>query len=299
MPKIITMPTSPWFTNSTFSLSRAIGVTASPFTGKYRTQEFDLVHWAGSVTLPPLSRSQAAEWQSFLLESTGVANYFNFIDPDAKTPTGTYDGLYFTGEIRITGGNVASVSLSFTLESGGYTITGGSSTFAGLVAGDYITVAGANNPENNGTHKITTHTSNAVVIVDTNLVTESSTAACSVKQNVKGSTALTLQAKENTSTGTVKKGDYLAIYDGSATTSNRIQLVMVTADATETSQSGSPNHYSVGIQPKLRADFANGRIAGFSAAYNQSQFRLQENSIQWTANQLSIYGISFDFVEVV
>jgi hypothetical protein len=296
MPKIITMPTSPWFTNSSFSLSRAIGVTASPFTGKYRTQEFDLVHWAGSVTLPPLSRSQAAEWQSFLLESTGVANYFNFIDPDAKTPTGTYDGLYFTGEIRINGGtNVASVSLSFLTN----TITAGSSAFANLVAGDYITVAGADKPENNGTHKVTTATSNTVVVVDTNLVTESNTAACSVKQNVKGSTALTLQANGNTKTGTVKKGDYLAIYDGSATTSNRIQLVMVTADATETSQSGSPNHYSVGIQPKLRADFANGRIAGFSAAYNQSQFRLQENSIQWTANQLSIYGISFDFVEVV
>ena len=74
---------------------------------------------------------------------------------------------------------------------------------------------------------------------------------------------------------------------------------MATADATETSQSGSPNHYSVSIQPKLRADLANTHYVGFSSTYNQSRFRLAENDVKWTANQVSLYGISLAFTEVI
>ena len=41
MAKIVTMPTTPNFIRSNFTLRRAVGSVASPYTGKVRTQEYD------------------------------------------------------------------------------------------------------------------------------------------------------------------------------------------------------------------------------------------------------------------
>ena len=84
------MPASPNFVRSNWSLVRTVGTTVSPFTGKTKTQEFDGVYWTAEVSLPPMRRSQAVEWQSFLLELNGTVNHFKFADPDALTNTGTY-----------------------------------------------------------------------------------------------------------------------------------------------------------------------------------------------------------------
>ncbi len=296
MNKLITIPTSPNFVNSQFNLLRAVGATSSPFSGKQRTQEFDLVAWEGTAQLPPMNRETAVNWQSFLLECVGTKNHFHFIDPDAQTPQGTYDGDTLAGEVRLASNN-ASRTLSFNATT--KKITSTSAVFANLVAGDFVTISGANNTENNGTFKLTAFTSSTDITVDAALVTESSTANCTVSQNIKGSEALSLAAATNTATGTIKKGDYLAIFDGSATTSNRIQLVMATADATETAQSGSPNHYSVAIQPKLRSDLSDSSLVGFSSTYNKSRFRLADNEVTWNADRVSLYGITVAFTEVI
>ena len=89
MAKLITMPSSPNFQRSSFSLNRAVGATVSPFTGKTKTQEYDMVSWLGEFSLPPMNRTTARNWQAFLLEANGIANYFHLTDPDAKTPQGT------------------------------------------------------------------------------------------------------------------------------------------------------------------------------------------------------------------
>ena len=292
------MPSSPNFRRSTFTLNRAIGVTRSPFTGKTRTQESDFAAWSADVTLPPMNRATASAWQSFLLELKGTANMFLFNDPDAKTPRGTYNTDNLASDIRVNSGSqVTSVTLSFS----GSTITAGTAIFDGLVAGDFVFVDGATNGDNNGTHKIATKTSDTVIVTTSVLTTESSTASCTVKQNVKGAEALSLDASTNTGTGTILQGDYLAIYDGtSLSTNNPVQLVMVTENATLTTQSGSPDHYSLAIQPKLRTDFTNNFVAGFSSSYNKSRFRLAENPVEWSANETSIYtGISFSCTEVI
>ena len=297
MSKLISVPSSPWFISSSFTLNRAVGVTASPFTGKQRTQEYDMVLWTGEVTLPPMNRAQAANWQSFLLECVGSVNTFNFIDPDAKTPTGTYSANHLAAEIRVnSGANVESATLSFTAASS--TLQSTTDIFDGCIAGDFITVSGANNVENNGTHKITTVTSDSIVILESSLAEEASTTGCKVRQNIKGSEALSLQASGAAVTGTIKKGDYLAIYSGSAATSARVQLVMATDDATVTVNGGN-DHYSIPIQPKLRAPITDDTLIGFANSYNTSQFRLQENNINWSANQVSLYGITFAFTEVI
>ena len=289
MAKLIDMPTSPNFVRSNFSLFRTIGMTVSPYTGKTKTQEFDGVFWNAEVSLPPMRRDQAVNWQSFLLNLKGQINHFKFTDPDALTNTGTYSTAFLTPELRT---NNTSVQLSFS----GSTITAASSTFSSTKVGDFIVVTGATNEENNGTHKVTTVTSATVVVVDSDLTTESNTASCKVRSNVKGATGLNLLASTNSATGTIKKGDYLQIQSSASSTSKPAQLVMVTEDATLTTDSGK-DFYGVQIQPKLRSDLATGHYVVFTNP--KGTFRLTTNEVNWNADNISNYGISFSCIEVI
>lgn len=289
MAKLIDMPTSPNFVRSNFSLFRTIGMTVSPYTGKTKTQEFDGVFWNAEVSLPPMRRDQAVNWQSFLLNLKGQINHFKFTDPDALTNTGTYSTAFLTSELRT---NNTSVQLSFS----GSTITAASSTFSSTKVGDFIVVTGATNEENNGTHKVTTVTSATVVVVDSDLTTESNTASCKVRSNVKGATGLNLLASTNSATGTIKKGDYLQIQSSASSTSKPAQLVMVTEDATLTTDSGK-DFYGVQIQPKLRSDLATGHYVVFTNP--KGTFRLTTNEVNWNADNISNYGISFSCIEVI
>ena len=288
MARLITMPTTPNFVRSNFSLYRAIGQTASPFTGKQLTQEYDAVYWTADVTLPAMNRTQAKEWQSFLLQLKGTTNHFKFADPDALTNTGTFNTTHLLGDKRVNNTNVA---LQVT---NGNTFTAGASTFGSAVVGDFIHVTGLANEENNGTHKITTKTSATVVVVDSVLTNVSSTSGCKVQQNVKGATGLSLDTTSSF-TGTIKKGDYLGITAGTATTENPVQLVMVVEDATKTD--ASPDRYSVQIEPKLRSDLADNKFVIFQNP--KGLFRLQDNTVDWHADRASLYGISFSCIEVV
>ena len=291
MAKLISMPTSPNFVTSNWSLVRTVGTTVSPFTGKTKTQEFDGVYWTAEVSLPPMRRSQAVEWQSFLLELNGTVNHFKFADPDALTNTGTYGTAFLTSNQRT---STSSVTLSFS----GSTITAGASTFSGAQVGDFIVVTGATNEDNNGTHKITTVTSATVVVTSSTFTTESNTASCKVRTNVKGATGLSLLASTNAASGTIKKGDYLQIQSAANTTGTPTQLVMVTEDATATSAGGSAkDFYGIAIQPKLRSDLATGHYAVFTNP--KGTFRLISNEISWSADRISNYGISFSCIEVI
>ena len=286
--RIIDMPTTPNFISSEFSLYRAIGQTASPFTGKQKTQEFDAVFWQAQVQLPPLNRTQAVEWQSFLMQLKGTTNHFKFTDPDALTNQGTFNTTHLLGDKRI---NDTNTSITVTNTN---TFTTSDSVFSAAVVGDFIHITGMANDANNGTHKITTKSSNTAVIVDSVLVNVSSTSGCKVQQNVKGATALSLDTTSSF-TGTIKKGDYLGITAGTATTANPVQLVMAVEDATLTD--ASPDRYSVRIEPKLRSDLADNNFVIFQNP--KGQFRLLDNTVDWTGDHRSLYGISFGCVEVV
>tara|TARA_B100000085_G_scaffold72233_2_gene64741 strand:+ start:7885 stop:8751 length:867 start_codon:yes stop_codon:yes gene_type:complete len=288
MSKEITMPTTPNFLSSEFTLVRTIGQTISPFTGQQKTQEFDANFWQANVSLPPLNKTQAVNWQSFLARLKGPTNVFQFTDPDAKTGQGTYDSNDLKANKRING---TSLTLSFS----GNTITDSAGTFNNANVGDYIVVTGANNEANNGTHKITTVTSSTVIVVDTNLTTESNTASCKIQQNIKGAQGLSLLGDTNSATGTLAVGDYLGVLSGTLTSNQPVQLVLVTEVSVETS--GTPNKYSVGIEPKLRQDLADNQLVKFNNA--KGLFRLIENDVNWSANSTSVYQISFSCVEAI
>jgi len=286
------MPSTPNFAVSRFSLVRTIGVTMSPFTAKTKTQEFDGVYWTAEVTLPPMRREQASEWQAFLLETNGQANYFAFGDPDSKTAQGTYNANHLLVDKRV---DDSSETLSFATNG---TITAATEVFSPLRVGDYFHVTGAANEANNGTHKLVTRTSTTVVVTDSDLVAESNRAGCKVRQNIKGATALSLQSATNSATGTIKKGDYLGILSSNSATAEPVQLVMATEDATVTSAGGSNEDYiSVKTQPKLRQDLTDGHYVMFQNP--QGRFRLNTNEVDWSANHVSNYGIGFSCIEVV
>lgn len=86
---VITMPSSPAFQSSDWGIRRAVAVSESPFTGATQVQEYDKAQWYCTMTLPPMKRSQAAEWQAFFLKLRGRSNTFLLGDPDAKSVRGT------------------------------------------------------------------------------------------------------------------------------------------------------------------------------------------------------------------
>ena len=287
------MPSSPNFVRSTFTLARTVGTTISPFTGKTKTQEYDGVHWIAEVTLPPMERASAAEWQSFLVELNGPTNYFKFADPSALTNTGTYSTSYLTADKRV---NANSSTLSFNNSTSVITVANNAPTFSILRAGDFIHITGATNEQNNGTHKILTKTNNYTITVDTTLVTELDTASCKVRQNIKGVTGLSLQASTNSATGTIKKGDYLQVQAAASTTTEPAQLLLVTEDATVTTDSGK-DFIAVKTQPKLRQDLTDGHYVVFTNP--KGKFRLMANDVDWAANVNQHYGLGFSCIEVV
>ena len=289
MAKLITMPTTPNFITSNFTLVRTVGVTVSPFTGQTKTQEYDGVYWIAEASLPPMRRSVAVNWQTFLLELNGAVNHFKFADPDALSNLGTYDTAFLTSNKRV---DSNSVTLSFSSS----TITAAASTFSGAKAGDFIVVTGAVNEVNNGTHKIVTRTSNTVVVTSSTLTTESNTQSCKVKTNVKGATGLCLLASTNAATGTIKKGDYLSIQSATNSTGSPAQLVMVTEDATVTTVSGK-DFYGVKTEPKLRSDLAENHYVVFTNP--KGTFRMISNEVSWSADRVSNYGFGFSCIEVI
>lgn len=287
---VITMPSTPNFFTSTFRLTRAIAVSQSPFSGKVRTQEFDRVGWEAQVALPRMNRSQAAEWQSFILRCKGHVNTFKFADPDALTNTGTYS----TGHL-ILNSRVSNTSVALTVTNGN-TFTAGANTFTNTVVGDYIHVTGMASDENNGTHKITSKTNaDTIVVVDSALTNVSSTAGCKVQNNVKGAEGLNMVGSTNGAAGTIKTGDYLAVLNATSASADPVQLLMVTEDALDTS--GSPHKFSVRTQPKLRTTPTANTYILFSSP--KGMFRMVERDTDWSADRRSLYSMGFSCAEVI
>ena len=297
MGKIVTMPNTPNFIQSNFRLIRTIGTVSSPYTGTISTQEFDGVYWEASVNLPPMRRDVAVNWQSFLLECNGPVNQFKFSDPDALTNRGTYDTNDLKAKNRVN--QTSAIELDFNANN---TITAPSNTtpFSNILVGDFIIVTGSTKPANNGTHKITAKANAYTVTVApetaVTLITEADVTGCKILSNQKGATGLNLASSSNSATGTIKKGDYLQITSSSTAGSNPVQYVMVTEDATLNVNSGEDT-YGVKIQPKLRTAITENHLVRFVSP--KGMFRLTTKDIDWDANNISNYGMSFSCIEVV
>jgi hypothetical protein len=86
-----------------------------------------------------------------------------------------------------------------------------------------------------------------------------------------------------TMTGTLLAGDYIQLGSGSAA---KLHQVLV-------DQSGSGN---LEVWPNLRSNYTDETVITSSP---KGLFRLKENVSSWTINNSSLYGISFEAVEVI
>ena len=109
------MPTSPAFTTSDWGIRRVVAVSESPFTGATQVQKYAKAQWYATLSLPPMKRSQAVEWQSFFMQLEGKANTFLLGDPDAKTVMG---GNAPTSISVTSSAAIGATSVTLTIGSG-------------------------------------------------------------------------------------------------------------------------------------------------------------------------------------
>ena len=85
---LITMPSTPSFKSSNWGIRRAVAIAESPFTGAQQAQVYSKAQWYATLTLPPMKRSLAVQWQAFFMKLNGRGNTFLLGDPDGKTAMG-------------------------------------------------------------------------------------------------------------------------------------------------------------------------------------------------------------------
>ena len=94
----LTIPTTPGFSHANIRLAKSVGITTSIFTFQSQIQQFDGEVWTGDFKLPPMIRSQAAQWQAFFMQLRGRRGTFRLGDPDNQSLLGAA-----TGTIRVNG----------------------------------------------------------------------------------------------------------------------------------------------------------------------------------------------------
>lgn len=92
---VITMPTDPWPASMEFATNSLVAANTNPFTGQQQIQDWNAAYMEASVSLPPLTQTQAASWVAFLKACKGVTNVFQFpaglaaAFPESLTSDGT------------------------------------------------------------------------------------------------------------------------------------------------------------------------------------------------------------------
>ena len=88
----LSIPSSPSnFRTSDWRIVRSVAVNVSPFTMAQQSGDFGGSVWQTTVTLPPMKRDEADEWQVFFMQLHGRYGTFLLGDPDAKTIQGAED----------------------------------------------------------------------------------------------------------------------------------------------------------------------------------------------------------------
>ena len=103
----LTLPTATGIRTQNWSLTRAVGVSTSPFTFQSQVIQHQGEFWRTVVTLPPMLKTNAHVWLSFLLQLRGRRGTFKIGDQDCKTIKGTATGTVLVNGAGQTGNQVA------------------------------------------------------------------------------------------------------------------------------------------------------------------------------------------------
>lgn len=132
-PPLLTMPTSSCIASVILSLTRVVGMTASPFTLEEQSFKWQGEAWSVDFRMPPLTkRSVASQWISFALNLQGTFGTFYLGDPSARQPRGVATGTPVVDGINQSGNTLLT--------------RGWSNSVTGiLLAGDYIQIGTGTN----------------------------------------------------------------------------------------------------------------------------------------------------------
>jgi hypothetical protein len=131
----LTLPTVSGIQSITLFARNTIAITTSPYTYKQQILKHSGARWEADVTLAPMKRADADEWNAFLTSLNGQFGTFLLGDPLAATPRGSagvtpgtplVNGGSQTGNILAIDG--CPTSVTGYLKAGDYIQLGAAST---------------------------------------------------------------------------------------------------------------------------------------------------------------------------
>src|ERR1017187_737211 len=91
---LIPLPVAPGLSDIVLGMNDAVAMTVSPYVpSQLQTQAWPGADgWDATLTVPPLTDAQAADWEGFLSELRGMSNVFRVGDPRRPHPLGIAHG---------------------------------------------------------------------------------------------------------------------------------------------------------------------------------------------------------------
>lgn len=121
----LAIPSNKGLAKVRLTANNVVGVSQSPFTARQQVYKYTGQFWEADISLPPMKRSDAEYWISFLLKLNGSYGTFLLGDPNGATARGVA-----TGTPLVNGANQTGTDLI----TDGWT----PNTTGILKAGDYI-----------------------------------------------------------------------------------------------------------------------------------------------------------------
>jgi len=121
----LTLPTTPDFNGSAFSMTHFVAMVRSEFTGQTQAQAHQGALWRASLSLPPMKRPAAEPYIAALMSLNGRLGTFFLGDPLGRTARGSLLGTPLVNGASQTG--LELITDGWTVSSNGV-----------LLPGDYI-----------------------------------------------------------------------------------------------------------------------------------------------------------------
>jgi len=127
----LALPAHTGIRSVSFRARNAVAYSMSPFTFAGQAHQYAGQMWEADITLPPMRRTAAEQWNAFLLSLNGQAGTFLLGDPNGCVPRGTASAAPGTPIITDQTGSTISVTGAAVSQTGW------------LLAGDYIQLGAA------------------------------------------------------------------------------------------------------------------------------------------------------------
>jgi|GEM_PF-827071 len=280
-----------------FAASNLVGISSSPFTGQQEIQQWPGEWWELEIGLPPMLRTQAEQWVTFLLSLRGQVGTFLIGDPLANIPQGSALGVPVTGIVPWTIGTAT--------RSGGMVTCTLPWSFNGrdpapaapFVIGRSAVILINTDASFNGTFVLT----DVQPIINGEVFAGWTLKWAQAGANAQGAGGSALpvvnQAQDNVlwtsgwtpnQSAALKPGDYAQVGSGST---QRLHKALTIAQVDTAGNAG------IDIFPVIRESLPDGTPLILN--YTAGCFRLSANRREWDIDYMKTYGIDFKAIEAI